>query len=107
MRKSVSLAACGKLLNISEMKWKRLSEEELKGLEAKLHILKIRLKAEVGVFNALLDTDNIDEIEASWNRLVELYRGKWGESFVELSNRIRAIHEILDEKRESRAGRGK
>jgi hypothetical protein len=55
----------------------------------------------------LLDTDNIDEIEASWNRLVELYRGKWGESFVELSNRIRAIHEILDEKRESRAGRGK
>ena len=73
-----------------------LHEQELKDLEAKLRILKIRLKAESGVFDALLDTDNIDEIEDSWNRLVELFKGKWGEGFVELSKRAKSIREILE-----------
>ena len=76
-----------------------LHEQELKDLEAKLRILKIRLKAEIGVFAALLDTDNIDEITASWDRLVELFKGEWGEGLVELSKRAESIREILEKQK--------
>jgi len=86
---------------LSKLYWQALKE-----LEAKLPVLKIRLKAELGVFNALLDTYNVAEIDASWNRLAELYRGKYGEGFVELSNMVKSLREILEKQKPKEGGKG-